>query len=142
MARRESGSSNGFILLEVLIAILVVSLGLLGLVGLQAVSAKHSTDARYRSEAALLANQVVANMWVSDRAIAALQANFHTGGAAYDAWFARVAATLPGVVANSPTAPTVNVAGDGVVTVGVFWIAPSETASAVPHSLTVIAQVR
>ncbi len=132
----------GFALLEVLFAVLILSLGLIGLVGLQAVSAKYSTDAKYRSEASLLANQVLGSMWVGDRTIATLQTNYNTGGASYATWLASVAAMLPGVVADTPTAPTITVAADGTVTVAVFWRAPSDAASSAPHSLTTVAQIR
>jgi type IV pilus assembly protein PilV len=43
-------------LLEALIAILIFSFGILGLVGLQANAINLSTDAKYRADAALLAN--------------------------------------------------------------------------------------
>ncbi|MBK9605472.1 MAG: type IV pilus modification protein PilV [Betaproteobacteria bacterium] len=92
---RNQDRFSGFVLLEVLIAILIFSIGVLGLIGLQATSAKHSTDAKYRSEAALLVNQLLGNMWVSDRTIATLQSNFNTGGSAYNAWLSSVTATLP-----------------------------------------------
>ena len=43
---------GGFMLIEALIAILIFSIGILGIVGLQAAAVNQSTDARYRSEAA------------------------------------------------------------------------------------------
>jgi len=134
--------SSGFVLLEALIAILIFSIGVLGLIGLQARSAKHSTDAKYRSEASLLVNQLLGNMWVSNRTIATLQSNFNTGGPSYNAWLSSVTATLPGVIANSPTAPTVTVNAAGVVSVAVYWIAPSDVQSAGAHNVTTVTQIR
>ncbi|MBK7472038.1 MAG: type IV pilus modification protein PilV [Betaproteobacteria bacterium] len=139
---KSRSRTSGFVLLEALIAILIFSIGVLGLIGLQAMSAKHSTDAKYRSEAALLVNQLLGNMWVSDRTIATLQSSFNTGGSAYNAWLSSVTATLPGVVANTATAPTVTVDAAGVVSVAVFWIAPSDAQAGVPHNITTVTQIR
>ena len=113
-ARRQSGS----VILESMIAVLIFSLGILGIVGLQAASIKASTDARYRSEATLLANELIGRMWVSDRKAETLQANFSSPeGGAYQAWAWAGAAdagttaapasgtvleALPGAAANPP----------------------------------------
>ncbi|MDB5838864.1 MAG: pilV [Herminiimonas sp.] len=126
-------------LLEALMAILIFSLGILAMVGMQAVAVKQVSDARYRSEASLLVNQLIGTMWVSDRATAVLQTNFNTGGTGYAAWLPGVSAALPGVAANPPT---VVVDGAGMVTVTIFWLAPNEGAAATPHNYTSIAQIR
>ena len=46
---------SGVMLLEALIAILIFSLGVLGIVGMQASAVKASRDAKYRADAGLLA---------------------------------------------------------------------------------------
>lgn len=46
---------GGFTLVEVLVAVLVLSIGLLGLAGLQATSLRHNHDAQLRSQATMLA---------------------------------------------------------------------------------------
>lgn len=56
---RFARQQSGVILLEALLAILIFSLGILALVGLQAAAVKQSADAKYRTEAALLANEVI-----------------------------------------------------------------------------------
>ncbi len=132
--RRQAGS----VLLEGLIAIVIFSVGILAIVGMQATAVKNSTDAKNRTDAALLANDLIAQMWAGNRAPATLQANFATGGTKYAAWAQEVQAAFPG----SP-APTVTVdAATGLVTVVVFWKLPSESASSAAHTHTVIAQVR
>lgn len=134
--RQQSGS----MLLEGLIAVLIFSLGILAIVGLQATAVKASTDARYRSEAALLANQLLGTMWVSDRTTAALQTNFNTGGVGYVAWRDNdVLGALPGAAANPPT---VVVDAAGTATITLFWLAPSEPAAATPHRYVTVAQIR
>ncbi|WP_227817006.1 type IV pilus modification protein PilV [Nitrogeniibacter aestuarii] len=56
-------SQRGIALLEALIAILVFSLGVLGIVSLQASSARAVAEASVRADAAMLANQVIGMMW-------------------------------------------------------------------------------
>ncbi|MGJ7567094.1 fimbrial assembly protein [Variovorax sp. GB1R11] len=58
-------SQAGIALLEVLVSVLLFSLGLLGLIGLQARAISFSVDAEDRNRAALLANEVVALMWLN-----------------------------------------------------------------------------
>ena len=83
---------SGAMLLEALIAILMFSLGVLGIVGLQAVSIKLAGDAKYRSDAALLAEEMLGQMWASDRVPANMSAIFGTGADACSAQLAGVAA--------------------------------------------------
>lgn len=55
-------SSEGFTLLEVLIAILVLSIGLLGLAGLQFSALRNNTQSYERSQAVALAYEIVDRM--------------------------------------------------------------------------------
>ena len=130
-------------LLEALIAILIFSMGILAIVGMQAAAVQASSDAKYRSDASMVANQLIGQMWVGDRTPATLQANFQgsagAGGAAYTAWLADVQAALPGAAANPPTV-TVNPA-NSLVTITVFWLAPGAPAGTTPHNFAVVAQV-
>lgn len=61
---RRKHSEQGSILLEGLIAILIFSFGILGLIGLQATSMKTTTQAKERIDASLVANQRLANIWL------------------------------------------------------------------------------
>jgi len=54
--------AGGFTLIEVLIAVLVLSIGLLGLAGLQTVSLRNNNSAYLRSQAAILAYDIVDRM--------------------------------------------------------------------------------
>ena len=86
MTRQPHSPHHGFTLLEVLIAIVVLSFGLLGLAGIQAVGIKNTTDANLRT----LAIQQAYDM--ADR----IRAN--TVGAtagAYDSLPATLPATIP-----------------------------------------------
>lgn len=132
-------------LLEALISILIFSIGILGIVALQAVSIKNAGDAKYRSDASLLSNKLLAQMWVSDRNPAALQAKFSSAaaGAAYVAWSSDVAAALPGAIPPIVTFATVNatVTPSSIVTITIYWKAPNELPAAAPHKFVAIAQV-
>lgn len=135
---------TGAMLLEALVSILIFSIGILAIIGLQAAAVSASTDAKYRTEASLLTNQLIGQMWVSDRTVAILQTNFQGGtgcgasGAAYTAWLADVSATLPGVAANPPTVCIASGATAGnVVTITVFWQLPSSTGAAHQYSTIV-----
>ena len=122
----------GMMLLEALLGILLFSIGILGLIGLQGVSIKNTTEARYRSEAAYLANQIVGRMWV-DRTNLANYAlttgtTCNTGATtALQQWLCQVESTLPGITAAAPTRPTITVAAD-TVTVTLHWRVGSNAA--------------
>jgi type IV pilus assembly protein PilV len=57
-------AQGGIVLIEALIAVLLFSLGILALVGLQATMSKGVTQAKLRAEASFLANQLIGQMWV------------------------------------------------------------------------------
>lgn len=133
MKRRQSGVA----LLEALVGILIFSIGILALMGLQAQSIRNTVEAKYRNEAAYLANQIIGQMWV-DRANLA---NYDTGGGAnpnMENWRTRVAATLPRVVVGGLNSPTIDIAANQA-TVTVFWQMPG--ADSVQRQLVVVAQI-
>ncbi len=137
--RNSLKNQSGMLLLEGMIAILIFTIGVLGVVGLQATVVKQVSDAKFRTDASMLANQLLGTMWVSDRTTLALQTHFNTGGDAYNTWKDRVTTTLPGVAANPPT---VAVSDAGVATITIQWLAPSEAAGVSAHRHVVIAQIR
>lgn len=122
---------QGVMLLEALIGILIFSIGILGLVGLQAASIKNTTEARYRSEAAYLANQIVGRMW-SDRgnlaAYAVTTATVCSTSATtpIQLWLCQVETNLPGVTA-SDNRPEIAVAADQV-SITLRWQLPGADA--------------
>jgi len=149
---RHRRGESGSMLLEALISILIFSMGILAIVGMQAASIKSAGDAKYRIDASMLANQLIGQMWVGDRTPATLRANFATGGASYNAWLGAVGLpgtvldSLPGAAANLPAVVIVNVPGvnppsttSSQVTVTVFWQAPNDTA---PHNYVAMAQIK
>lgn len=60
---RSRSQQSGAYLLEALIGILIFSLGVLGIVGLQAAALRTTTDNSLRSEAVFAATQIMGQMW-------------------------------------------------------------------------------
>jgi type IV pilus assembly protein PilV len=66
-SNRPTGRAQaGVAMLEVLVSILLFSLGVLGLIGLQTRAISVSGDAEDRNRAALLANEIVSTMWLNN----------------------------------------------------------------------------
>ena len=120
---RATKSQSGVMLIEALIGMLIFSIGILAMIGMQATAMRNTTDARYRSEAAFLATQIVGQMWV-DRAN--LMSYTTAGYAPRDAWATQVSATLPGVGSPAP-APSIAVGAGNEVTVTIQWRQPGES---------------
>lgn len=107
---------SGMMLVEVMVSILIFSVGILGLVGLQTVATQNAASAEYRTIAATLANDMVAQMWIRKTANPA-SANI-SGDIA--TWQTRVTnSTLPNA---SGTVTRTN----GVTSVTVTWKPPSK----------------
>ena len=149
-------SQRGSVLLEALFAILIFSIGLLALVALQAVSIKNSIDAKYRSDASYVANQIMAQMWI-DRTPAVLDSYAHnpagpvcnftvapSGNAKVTDWVTQIGGLLPGAGANRTQIQVTTPAGTTtrLVKVTVCWQGPQVTADPAPvHNFAVTAQI-
>lgn len=149
MARLPPSRQQGFSLLEGLIAITIFSIGLLGIVSLQANAIKLSTDSKYRADAAFLANQLIGQLTVADPAQLANYAHRSSGAAcnpsgasstqpAVTGWLTQVTQTLPNAPASKQQV-WVDPLNNNVVAVTICWQAPQETA---PHSHTVTTQLQ
>ena len=143
-ARPGRRHARGVMLIEALIAILIFSIGILGIVGLQASAVRQSTDARYRAEAAYLAELLMGRMWTGDRTAANLKTQYNTctaGCVGYLNWLPSVQALLPGVDAAAGTVPDVNVSDAGIVTITIFWRSPGDDPAAPAHRYDVQSQI-
>lgn len=119
-ARRALPRAGGFMLLEVLVAVLVFSIGVLGLVGLQASMTKAQTAAAYRSTAAYLASEVRGAMWADVPNVANYDTSANCAShARCKAWTDKVAASLPNGAGNVEIA-------SGIVTITITWSLPNE----------------
>jgi type IV pilus assembly protein PilV len=115
----------GAMLLEAMIGILIFSIGILAMIAMQGLAVGYVSDAKYRSDAAFFANELIGQIWV-DRANMASYA--YPGGTSpiLTAWVARVNADLPGSAATPPT--VVVDAVTGTVTIAIFWTPPNTQA--------------
>ena len=127
-------NQSGVVILEVLVSIVIFAVGVLGIIGLQAVTAKAGVDARFRTEAATLADELVARAQIwSD--VATLESSFTSPtGSEYVAWLnnrlALAGSGLPGVQATVAfPAPFVATTGGGgaLMTVVISWQLPGST---------------
>jgi type IV pilus assembly protein PilV len=118
---RQGGSS----LLEVLVTMIVVALGLLGHASLIAVSAKDNHTAFMRSQATLLAYDIIERVRINQTLAKAGSFNIALGGAVGNGatiqltelrdWRANIARALPSGDGS------VNVDGSGNVTIVIQW---------------------
>lgn len=56
-------AQKGVVLIEAMVAILIFSMGVLAIVGLQAAMIKNTTDSKFRSEASYIAQARIGQMW-------------------------------------------------------------------------------
>ena len=140
---------RGLGLVEVLVAILIFSTGIIALIAAQASAIKGATDAKYRGDAAFLASQILGRLWVNRADLQANPANFAhrpggaacvpSGNSAVDAdvvvWLGEVNATLPQA---GPNNQQIVVGANQAVTITICWQAPGD---ATPHKHVVTAQL-
>lgn len=123
---RHPATQRGAVLLEALIAILIFSMGILAVVGLQAAMAKNTTDLKFRSEASFLAQQRIALIWSNPA---------NPGTYMEPAPGTDISAQLPG-----GTRVTEQISA-GEFRVTISWTPPSEAGSPVTHTHVTVARV-
>lgn len=117
---RRQRDQQGTVLLEAMIAVVIFSMGILALVGLQAAMVKNTSEAKYRAEASFIAQQKLGEMWVGGVALADHEVEEED-----------ISVYLPSGKRS------VDVAADRVVTVTVTWQLPGEDI----HTYTASARV-
>lgn len=135
-----NNQQSGFSMLEVLITVFVLSIGLLGVAGMQATSIKLSHESHLRSQASLLAYDMADRMRANSAS--AINGSYDislTGGSAFSAdctnpnnacsadaiatvdlanWDFKLGQTFPGVQA---TIATTTVQGETIGTITLLW---------------------
>jgi type IV pilus assembly protein PilV len=111
---------QGAVLLEALLAVVIFSMGILALVGLQAAMLKNTSDAKYRAEASFIAQQKLGDIWVSGADLADHEVEEED-----------VSRYLPSGKRS------VSVSADRTVTVTVTWQIPGED----PHTYSTTARI-
>lgn len=135
MRTQAPAKQGGVMLLEALIAILIFSVGILALVAMQGLAINYTSEAKYRSDASFLANEIISQMWV-DRANLANYA--YPGGTAPElaTWITKVNNTLPQGATNPPTV-AVDVT-TGTVDITVRWLPPNAEAARNYRTIAVV----
>lgn len=95
--RSNYRTSRGIALIEALVGILIFSVGVLGLVGMQATMTRAQSSAKYRADAAYLSSEIIGTMWADTPNLASYAS---TAGSActYQRcadWLGKVAGGLP-----------------------------------------------
>lgn len=86
---------RGVTLIESLVSLLLFSLGVLALVGMQGSLVRAQTDAKVRADAAYLASEVTGKMWTDLPNLAQYDGDACAEQARCSEWQDKVAATLP-----------------------------------------------
>ena len=133
-----SANQNGGSLLEGLLAIVLFSVGLMSLLMLLSVSLIETGNARYRSEAILLASDLIAQMWTGDRSLTELRSRFtEPASEDYKNWLATVHARLPGT-SGTTNLPTISIDDQRQVKILMRWQAPGDGKT---HQLLTLATI-
>ena len=123
---RSIHHQQGGSLLEGLLAILMFSVGMLSLLMLLSASLIETGNARYRSEASLLAADLVGQMWTGDRSLDALRKRFtDTKSDDYQRWLRTVYDRLPGMDGTN-NLPAITIDDQRKVKIVLYWQAPGD----------------
>lgn len=117
MPKLTARPQQGIVLLEALIAILLFSMGILALVGLQAAMVSNTTASKYRADASYIAQQQLGRLWADP---------------------ANVSATVIDVPELPNGSCTITLPAAGQVLIKVEWQQPGETEV---HNVTTNARI-
>lgn len=115
MKTRMLRRSRGLSMIEVLVAVVLISFGILGLVSLQARAVQVSVSAEDSQRAALLAGEIAATMWGEN--------TVSLDAGVIDAWADRVADPAVAGLPNATGAVDVD-AGGNIARVTITWRPP------------------
>ena len=109
-------------MIEALVAILILTIGILGLVGLQASMTRAQSSAKYRADAAYLASELIGALWI-DKPNLASYATTSGSACTYQRcvdWVNKVASGLPNGAGQLAVSPS------GAVGLTVTWSVANE----------------
>lgn len=114
-----NSAQQGVVIIEAMIAILIFSIGVLGIVGMQASMIKNTSESKFRADASYIAQQQIGMLWTDP-------ANLPADGST--------------TTTNIPDLPngTISITRAGTLfTVIVNWQQPGES----PHNFTTLATI-
>lgn len=132
--QRAAHQQRGVAIIEALVSMLLFSLGVLALVGLQGSMVRAQTDAKVRADAAYLASEVVGKMWSDLQNIAQYNGTACAEQTRCKEWQDKVASLLP----NGSGAVTVDTSTNDV-TVTIGWDSPDQSAHRYVTHTTIVA---
>lgn len=139
-ARGPARARRGIALVEVLVAIVILGIGLLGTVGLQARSYAALADSGARAEATLAAEKLIGMMTTDQTNLAAYAlAPGATVGSRLQPWYDETRSRIPGAKIEVDLAPASNTDGTQVV-VTITWTRKAGTAPSTHRVSAYIAQ--
>lgn len=138
--RTRAGQSShqrvrGIALIEVLVAILIFMLGVLGLIGLQGSMTRAQTDSKFRADAAYLASELVGRMWSDVGNIGSYAGEDSCTATSCTEWRGKVATVLPG---GGATITVSSLTGD--VSIAVTWTMPDGQTHTYSTSTTIVSK--
>ena len=122
-------AQQGAVLLEAMIAILIFSMGVLAIVGLQAAMIKNTADSKYRADAGFIAQERIGQVWADPDPTRPGYATFDEPSPGTN-----ISTLLPGGTRTTVTQPAT-----GQVTVTIKWTQPG--AGETQHNFTTTARV-
>ncbi len=154
-------SQRGMMLLEGLIAILIFSLGILAMVGMQAVAIGHTSQAKHRIDATFVANKLIGRIWADKgnrgNYAGTIVGGVISGGTGFTVWgnsdfkpnmpkdalssaTVVIATFTPAPVSPQVPPPPIPLSGHQV-TVTIKWRLPNEPATAPDHVYVATAEI-
>ena len=110
---------SGLALVETMIAILILAIGVVGMIGLQAKATSAMADAQARTESTLAAEELLGMMWNDQNNMI----DYINGGAAYTNWVNKLTSKVPGANVAVNVIPAVTAGGitQQQVTITITW---------------------
>ncbi|MDD5057252.1 MAG: prepilin-type cleavage/methylation domain-containing protein [Sideroxydans sp.] len=125
-------SQKGVVIVETLIAILIFSIGILGIIGMQANMIKNTAESKYRAEACYIAKTTIGAMWSDASPVSNLDNHVGTDD---------ISNLLPGGTRNVKQTGVITdengITIGGQFTVTINWQAPGEP----QHSFVTVANI-
>ncbi len=115
-AHRPTRSQQGFMLIEVLVSILIFSVGVMALIGLQARMTEAQTSAKIRADAAYLTSEIVGVMWGDIKNLSQFNGVACDNHPRCKDWKTKVSETMPAGTGSIAINATTN-----LVTISVTW---------------------
>lgn len=111
-------TQHGFSLIEVLVSLLIFSIGLLGIAGLQAKVLASVQESRQRLHATEFAHKAISSMWLLPDAELG---SFATGQPRFESWLNGVKDPVNGLAGLDESRTSIDVEPGGNVTISIGW---------------------